>query len=501
MAGREAAATLRLAWPLTVTSLTSFAPRLSLLVAVGHLPDGARLLGAAGLASMYCSFAMLMPIRSSTFGAAPLLAQAWGAASHARVGHLLLRVLALHAALALCLSLPLAFLALPLLTAAGTPAALAADAQRFVWLRLAGLPGVVLTIDCSMFLAAQRLVRLPMAVSLVGNLAQVGLTFALTASLGFVGAPLAMTAGELLQGGALALLSPWLLRRHGHASWPAWRERRQAVRGWGEICAKGAPAAAMVMAEWLGWEVSLFVAGGLCDAASPTCAVLEAIPVCTTLLVCQFLLVFGIPLAASNRVGNLLGAGDGEGAARCARVALGMTAASAATLGLLAVGGRRRLLALFVDDEPILAAARRLMPLTALYAALASLAPGWSQQMLFGVGAPLRLPALLNVIAFFGVGLPGGALLAYDAGLGAEGLWCGLVLAMVLIIVGQYSYLWVAVDWAHAARVARERALGESGGVAGEMKAAENDRVALATADGARQTVEMGEDLFAQREG
>ena len=67
--------------------------------------------------------------------------------------------------------------------------------------------------------------------------------------------------------------------------------------------------------------------------------------------------------------------------------------------------------------------------------------------MLFGLGADLRLPALINFVSFLLIGIPSGAALAYSSHLGAEGIWAGLLLAMSLIVIGQYSYLLGVIDW------------------------------------------------------
>ena len=486
----EAAEIFRLGWPQTVSSVTSFSPRLFLLAAVGHLPNGALLVGAAGIGSMYANFSQLMLIRSSTFGATPLFSQAFGAGNHHRVGMVLMRVLAIHVVMALCLSLPLTMIAGPLLAAVGQPAALAAHAQTFVAVRLLGLPGVVVIADVSTFLNAQRCVRLPMMINIAGSLVQVVLCFGLTRALGFVGAPLAMTAVELLQGMMLLMAAPVILKRNRLRSWPRWcSEARQALRGWGEIGSRGGPAAVMVTSEWFGWEVSLFIASGLCGGQEP-CAAIEAIPLCTTVFVCQFIVIFGVPLATSIRVGNLLGEGRGADARYCAKVAWVMTFVGAVSLATLILCFRERIGSLFVDDEEIIWHLTRLMPITTVYSVLASLAPGWSQQVLFGLGARLRIPAAINFVSFFVVGLPVGSLLAYQTDLGAPGLWLGLVLAMVLIIAGQYTYIATTIDWADAARVARERALGKDKGGA-NCQHAETDVQGLAAADSAKATFEL----------
>lgn len=130
----------------------------------------------------------------------------------------------------------------------------------------------------------------------------------------------------------------------------------------------------------------------------------------------------------------------------------------------------------------------QLMPWTTLYSVLATLAPGWSQQTLFGIGAPLRLPAAINFACFFGVGLPLGAWLAFPGGFEERGLWMGLVAAMGLIIAGQYTYIFCTVNWAQAAERARERALKRD---ADGAAAAESDGRGLAAADSAAAAVEM----------
>ena len=49
-------------------------------------------------------------------------------------------------------------------------------------------------------------------------------------------------------------------------------------------------------------------------------------------------------------------------------------------------------------------------------------------------------------------------MLAYRFGLGVHGIWLGLVAAIALIVIGQYLYLALTVDWHVAARDAQLRA-------------------------------------------
>lgn len=49
---REFVVLVRLGWPLSVSSLAIFAPRLAILGWVGHMPDGARHVAACGIGIM-----------------------------------------------------------------------------------------------------------------------------------------------------------------------------------------------------------------------------------------------------------------------------------------------------------------------------------------------------------------------------------------------------------------------------------------------------------------
>ena len=246
------------------------------------------------------------------------------------------------------------------------------------------------------------------------------------------------------------------------------------------------------------------MASGLCVGGG-VCAVSDAIPICTTIFVLQYFLVFGWGQAVCNRVGNLLGAGRGADARFSAGVAWLMAAASAGCVGAVVILMRRPIARLFVDGgsdeaEAVLEVTASLMPVTTAYSMLATLAPGWSQQVLFGLGARLRLPAAINFVAFFGVGIPGGALLAYRFGLGVHGIWLGLVAAIVLIVIGQYLYLALTVDWHAAARDAQQKAqrkarrpddrdsddLGVDLGKLGRSAVNGEDGIGLAAADSAK---------------
>jgi len=480
MARKEAMQLLSLGWPQSVSVLLNFAPRVVVLAAVGHFCDGVSV-AATGVGIMYSNFCGNMLLKGSAFGSTPLLSQAFGASNHARIGQLLHRMMLIHALVVLCITLPFTLLAFRILSSTGQPRQISELAADFIWWRLAAIPFVSLTQNLTNFLVAQRCVRAPMVSNMACSALQCALAPFFVSRFGFIGAPLAMITVECTQGISLFLLSPLLLP-HKAASWPRWCTRAawlSACRGWGELVLFGVSAAMMVCSEWLGWECTLLLAGHLCArpphavavdaaaeaaaeaaAAEASCAPLEAVPIATTVLVCQFLCTFGFGLAACNRIGNLLGAGRSVEARCCARVAVALIALIAASLATVLVSLRHAIAGSFVDEPHVVELTASLMRMTIMYAALANMGPGCAQQIFFGVGASLRVPAAINTVAFFIIGIPLGAVFAFELDFGVVGLWGGLVVAMVLLLAGQYTYMYKTVDWAQAATVAVEKALG-----------------------------------------
>ena len=109
-----------LAWPLSLSLMTNFAPRVVVLGLVGHLGEGGeQTVAAAGVGIMYCNMAGQMLLKSSAFGVTALFAQAYGAGNHRRVGHVLQRVLLMHLLTIVAITLPLTYYAHTIFLAAG----------------------------------------------------------------------------------------------------------------------------------------------------------------------------------------------------------------------------------------------------------------------------------------------------------------------------------------------------------------------------------------------
>ena len=502
--------------------MCNFVPRLILMMMVGRLQDGPMLLSGVGMGSMYNNICGQSFIIATSFGATSLLSQAFGAKNFVRVGQVLQRMLLIHLTIFLLLVVPLAVWCEPLLLAAGQPADVAAITKRFVWGRVFAMPFVILSTDLTAFLAAQRIARTPMWITLASAALTLVLSCVLVRddSLGYDGAAVTLSIGEAFSGLAMLAATPRVLPRHGRAStWPVW-SWRDATRGWGECLMLAAPSAVVVMSEWAGWEASVLMAGWLCPTPPPRdvlanatitldateCTELEAFPILSQTMVVLFLAHFGFSIACGNRVGNLLGEDQPKRAKTCALATLGFVLAFVSLMCAALIGLKHHWASFFLGAADATAASRQVaatvaavLPIVAAYIFLDTIGPAWAHQILFGVGR-LTYPMLNNFLSFWVLGLPLGHHLAFGSGWDLAGLWFGLVCGMAALDGGLLVYLLAYLDWGLMARDARRRALkgagtSEAGATSGtectfasagaEPVHLEGDRVGLASADSA----------------
>lgn len=153
----------------------------------------------------------------------------------------------------------------------------------------------------------------------------------------------------------------------------------------------------------------------------------------------SFLNESGIAIAASNRIGNLLGAQLPDHS----RIASNVGILFAFFFGLL---NSFVLLALkdvwgllFTSDPAVITLVSIILPLCAIFQiadGLASICGG----ILRGMGRQ-NFGAALNLVAYYGCALPLGTWLTFSNGWGLKGLWTGLCVALFVIGVGEWVFV------------------------------------------------------------
>lgn len=396
-----------------------------------------------------------------------LCAQAVGAGEHRALGGLLQRGIACGGVVVAGV-LALWFGPLPAaLAALGQPAALAAEAVLFVRLTAPALVLANANESIRRYLVAQGAVAVPAAAAAASAAASAATALALVPSRGLGGAAAAYNTGNAVALLVLVLGSAWhearVARPAGRGAW-AGLSLAAAFSGWRPYLAVALPSCSQVCLEWWTFEALILMAGALpADAGLAVAATGVGFQTVTV----AYSLPLGVANAASARVGAELGAGRPAAARRAAWVA---TAAAAVSAVVCAAGlqlARASWPRLFSSDPSVIAAAASIMPLVAL----ALVGDGVNGALAGAVRGAGRQGAAagVNLVAYWVIGIPGTAWLAFSAGLGLAGLWTGLAATTVLQATAMAAFVFGAIRWpaeadAAAARVKAAAAVGEGGG-------------------------------------
>jgi MATE family multidrug resistance protein len=162
---------------------------------------------------------------------------------------------------------------------------------------------------------------------------------------------------------------------------------------------------------------------------------------------------FGIGVATSARVGNLLGARNAKGAARAANVAAWLSMIMGALVLAVLLGVKDFYAKIFNDDQRVVRLTAEVMPYVALFQ-IADGLNGSCGGALRGMGRQ-HVGAIVNIVSYYCGALPLGIHLAFH-GWGLAGLWVGQCIALYL--VGALEWGIVAFsNWEHQVRKAFDR--------------------------------------------
>ena len=420
--GQELRATLALAWPLALTNLSQIALVLTDTLFLGRL--GEVPLAAATLGGNMYFIAMALPF-GLAFAASAMLAQERGRVTrHMREMRRTVRqaawaMLPVFAVLALLLWHTGA-----LLRATGQDPDLAAAAELYNRALLWGMLPFYGFMLLRGFLAALNRPGPALCISTAAIGLNALLDYTLVAggfgmpSLGVLGAGIASSLANLsmLLGLALWIAFDRRLSRF-HLAGRFWRADRQRMR---EIVGLGLPIAGSMLLEIGIFSATALVMGWFGPGAVAAHAVaLQVAGAC-------FMVPMGIGQAATARVGLAAGGAKAGAARRAGWTAIGLAAGCMGVTALLLLSLPGHIAALFLAPE--LAETRRLAATLLTVAGIFQLADG-VQAVAAGALRGLkdtRVPMLLAALGYWGLGLPIGIGLGFEAGWGPRGVWVGL---------------------------------------------------------------------------
>jgi MATE family multidrug resistance protein len=412
-----------LALPVVVVQLGMMLMGVVTTVMVGHV--SATDLAAAALGNL-CFVWLVMLGWGTLMALDPIVAQAHGADDRESVARGVQRGLVLAAGLGALTAL----LFLPVrsvLVLLRQPADVVPLAARYVEVSIAGIFPFFCFLVLRQSLQAMSRMRAIVVTILGANVLNAALGWALifghlgSPALGAVGAGLAATVSRFaLALGLLVLawrgLRPLLL--------PVRREALDRV-ALARMVRLGLPIGLQMQLEYGIFALVALLMGRL--GTVPMAAHQIALTVASV----TFMVPQGIGGAAAVLVGQAIGAGDGSRARRAAAAALGAGAAFMLLCGLALMTLPGPMARLFSTEAPVLAVATLLLPIAGVFQVFDGIQVV-SIGVLRGVG-DTRAPVILNVLAFWLVGLPASLWFGFGLHGGAAGLWWGLVVGLVVV--------------------------------------------------------------------
>lgn len=289
----------------------------------------------------------------------------------------------------------------------------------------------LLIITLRSFLGALRRPGVVLSALLVG----VALNLALNAWLVFGGLgvpPLGMAGSGLATFLATSCVAAFLIAYSAlHPKLEVYAVLRKGLRpdrrALGEVLSLGAPIGITVVAE-----VALFAATAVMMGwVGPMELAAHGITLQFSSLV--FMIPLGLSAAATIRVGWAYGRGDRQGASRAAATALGMGVAIACLSATAFLTVPHLLAGIFLDlGDP---QAAQVLEMTVAFLAVAAAFQIVDSLQALSSGSlrgmrDARVPMLMAVLSYWGVGVPLGYWLAFRADWGGIGIWWGLAIGL-----------------------------------------------------------------------
>ncbi|KAI8978868.1 MOP flippase [Trametes punicea] len=332
----------------------------------------------------------------------------------------------------------------PMLLILGQEEKISRDVQAFLRVLILGAPGYIGFESLKKYLQCQGIMRASTYVLLTVTPVNVALNILLVhyTHLGLLGSPLAISITFWLSFLLLIILTCLSPTHHKNGTWAGLQPG--AVLDFGSCCyflKLAIPGVFMVGTEWAAFEIVALAAGRLGplplaaqSVIMTTDQVLNTIP-------------FGIGVAASTRVGNLIGARSALGTKRASHASALLSVVVGAIVMIILVATKDVFGYLYSDDREVATLVSKVMPLVASFQIADGLA-GSCGGVLRGQGRQ-HLGAFFNVVAYYVLALPLGITLAFHpkTHLGLQGLWIGQVIALFIVGFSEYAVVWLGTDW------------------------------------------------------
>ena len=416
-----------LALPLILGQLSSIGMNVVDTLLAGHM--NAHTLAAVAVGASLWSLAIVAAI-GVMMALPPSVAQLAGAGRYERIGPLFRQTLWLALALGLVLLVAIRHAGI-LLDAIGIEPAIVEDTQKFLRAIAWGAPALTGYFALRGLSEGMSLTRPTMYFGLLGLLLLAPMGYVLM--YGKLGLPARGAQGS----GMATAIVLWLQfsafaiylgsRKHyraigpfAHFEWPHW----QAIFG---LLRLGVPMGVSIL-----MEAGLFVASALLIGSLGATAI-AGHQVAINVASVAFMLPLGVAMATTIRVGNAAGRGDAVGVRSAGYAGMTATLLTQTISSLLMALLPLAIAKLYTDDAAVAAMAVQLLLLAAIFQ--------FSDGIQVTANGALRglkdttVPMIITTLAYWGVGMPIGYLLAFHHGYGARGMWMGMIAGLTAAAV------------------------------------------------------------------
>lgn len=206
----------------------------------------------------------------------------------------------------------------------------------------------------------------------------------------------------------------------------------------------------MVCLELWYYAVLVLLAGYMADAE----VAISAFSICLNLNAWEFMISLGFLGAACVRVANELGRGNAKAVNFSIKVLLGTSIAIGVFFFVLCLVFGKKLAYMFTDDDRVADTVSDLSLLLSFSVLLNSIYPVLSG---VAIGAGMQgVIAIVNLVCFYVIGIPLGALLGYLTPLEVKGIWIGMICGVLTQTITLVYLTW-RTDWDDQVKKASER--------------------------------------------
>ncbi|KAK1433850.1 hypothetical protein QVD17_10768 [Tagetes erecta] len=420
---------LILAGPFIVVSFLQYSFLLTSIMFVGHLGELA--LSGASLATSFTNvtgFCFLMGVGGAL---ETLCGQAYGAKQYQMLGVHLQRATVILILMAIPISIIWPFTG-QIFTLFGQDLEVAKEAGNYAhWLIPSILPYGLL--QCQIrFLQTQNNLKPLMLSTGFSSLLHVGCCWILVSKLGFGSSGAALSV-SISYGVNAAILCVYIkMSCTCERTWVGFS--KEGVRDLGGFIALGMPSALMVCLEHWSYEFSVLLSGILPNPKLET----SMMSISLSTISMAYRIPFGFGNTVSTRVSNELGAGKHKSAKLAVWVALSLVITEVLVVGLVLMAARGVWAKMYTNEVEVVSYVSLVMPVLAISNVMDGV-----QGVLSGVARGCgwqKMCTLVNLGAYYLVGLPCAVTLTFVYNLGGKGLWIGNisgsgVQALLLLVI------------------------------------------------------------------